>query len=237
MADKPPVPGPTLAEKRQKTIQLLIDSFASDRLSVEDFESRLDLAHRAGDVNALDEVTRDLVRPAPATAQAAPPATPPQARLARVRESQFFVAIMGGFERKGAWTPARRTRIFAFMGGAVLDFREANFGPGVTEIQLFTMMGGVEIIVPPGMAVDSGGIAIMGSFAHEPDSAPGTAADRAGTGQYSGSAREMPTIRVGGLAVMGGVEVHVRLPGESARDARRRARAERKRLRRGDPNP
>jgi hypothetical protein len=37
-------------------------------------------------------------------------------------------------------------------------------------------------------------------------------------------------VRVTGLALMGGVDVMVRYPGESARDAKRRNREERKRL-------
>jgi len=223
MADKPPVPGPTLAEKRDNTIKLLIDSFASDRLTVEDFESRLDRAHRAADVGSLDNLVADL----PATAAGKAPATAPATarvpvRPEHIRESQFLVSVMGGFERKGSWIPARTTRVLSFMGGAVLDFREAQLAPGVTELQLFAMMGGVEIIVPPGVAVDSSGIAIMGSFAHGP-------------GQPAGADADAPVIRVGGLAIMGGVEIHVRLPGETAGDVRRRLREERKQLRRGTP--
>jgi hypothetical protein len=42
-------------------------------------------------------------------------------------------------------------------------------------------------------------------------------------------------VKVSGLAIMGGVELSVRLPGESAGDARRRLRAEKKRLKRGNP--
>jgi hypothetical protein len=221
MADKSPVPGPTLAEKREKTIQLLIDSFASDRLTVEDYESRLDLANKATKITALEKIVEDL----PAARDAESPATAPAplpapARPENIRESQFLAAVLGGVERKGGWTPARKTWLLSFMGGAVLDFREAHLPPGVTEVELFVMMGGVEIIVPPGVAVDSSGIAIMGSFEHGPGAPPGMPADA-------------PVIRVGGFALMGGVEVHTRLPGESARDAKLRRREERKRLRRG----
>ena len=61
--------------------------------------------------------------------------------------------------------------------------------------------------------------AIMGGFDHvgdpvQPDSMDG------------------PTLRISGLALMGGVDVTVRHPGESARDARRRRRLERKEMKR-----
>jgi hypothetical protein len=219
MADKPPLPGPALAEKREMTIQLLIDSFASDRLSVEDFESRLDRAHKARDLPSLEDLVSDL----PEKAEGQPitqagPGLPSPARPEHIRESQFLVSIMGGTERKGSWTPARTTRVLAVMGGTELDFREAHLPPGVTEVQILALCGGAEIIVPPGVRVDSSGIAIMGGFGH----GPGASAD---------ASPDAPVIRVGGFVLMGGVDIQVRHPGESARDARLRHRHERKQLR------
>lgn len=225
MSSKSPLPGPTLAEKREKTIQLLIDSFASDRLSVEDFETRLDQAHRAADANTLDALIRDLPVPAAASPVPGPVRTtdspypqPVRARPDEVRERQILVAIMGGVDRKGPWVPAQKTIIIAFMGGAALDFREARLPPGVTEVEIFAMMGGVEILVPPNVVVDSSGIAIMGAFEDGP-------------GRTAGLPADAPVIRIGGFVMMGGVEVTVRLPGETAGDAKRRLREERKRLR------
>lgn len=219
MAEKPPVPGPSLSEKREKTIQLLIDSFASDRLSVEDFESRLDRAHKASDLPALEDLVSDL--PAKADVRTTGPAVRGLATPARpedVPESQFLVSIMGGTERNGSWTPARTTRVLALMGGTLLDFREAHLAPGVTEVEVFALMGGAEIIVPPGVRVDSSGIAILGGFGHGP-------------GASAASSPDAPVIRVGGFVFMGGVDIHVRLPGESAREAKQRLRHERKKLR------
>lgn len=213
----------TLNEHRDRTIQTLIDHFAEDRLTVEEFEKRLDVAHRAGTPSDLEKLTADL--PVPASPQ--PPATPlhaahPVRRPATapnedVRENQVLVAVMGGVEKKGRWTPARRTLVFAFMGGVELDFREAILPAGVTEITIFTIWGGVELIVPPGTRVDSSGIAIMGAFEHMAGPQPDDP--------------DAPTIRINGLALMAGVEVHVRYPGESARDAQQRRREEQRRLR------
>jgi hypothetical protein len=229
MSSKSPLPGPTLAEKREKTIQLLIDSFASDRLSVEDFETRLDQAHRAVDANTLDGLIRDLPvpvagQPVPSPAQPLPSPHPqvPRARPDEVRERQVLAAILGGVDRKGPWVPAQKTIIIALMGGAALDFREARLPPGVTEVEIYAMMGGVEILVPPNVVVDSSGIAIMGGFEDGP-------------GRTAGLPADAPVIRVGGIVIMGGVEVTVRLPGETSGDAKRRLRQERKRLRRGEP--
>ena len=91
----------------------------------------------------------------------------------------------------------------AIMGGTELDFREAQLGPGVTNVQVFTIMGGVDIIVPPGLNVESHGIGIMGGFDHRTDIAPGDP--------------NAPTLRITGVACMGGVDITVRHPGERAR--------------------
>ncbi|HSG48741.1 MAG TPA: LiaF domain-containing protein, partial [Longimicrobiales bacterium] len=130
------------------------------------------------------------------------------------KEREIVIAVMGGATRKGRWAPARRNFAFAVMGGTELDFREAVLPPGVTEVQVFTVMGGVEIIVPPGVNVESHGIGIMGGFDH-----------RGGEGSYD---QDAPTLRITGLALMGGVDITERHIGESARDARRRRKLEAK---------
>lgn len=220
MADEPLSRSLTLNEQRDRTIQTLIDHFAEDRLTMEELEKRLDAAHRALKSTELTRLTADLpaqATPAPALEPARTPATRPVQVPENVRDHQVVVAIMGGVEKKGRWTPARKNLVLAFMGGAELDFREAILPPGDVEVQVFTIWGGVEIIVGPGTRVDCGGVAIMGAFEHK----SGAAVDDA----------DAPTIRVTGLALMAGVEVHVRYPGESARDASQRRREERNRLR------
>lgn len=51
--------------------------------------------------------------------------------------------------------------------------------------------------------------------------------------RYKDPGPAAPTVRISGFALMGGVEVLVRYPGETSRDARRRMKEERKRLQRG----
>lgn len=216
MGESDPSRMPALTDQRDRTIQTLIDHFAADRLTVDEFERRLDAAHRALEAAQLRALTADL----PAVPAATPAVSQPVPRLAppgSVRDHQFMAAVMGGVERKGGWSPARRTLIFAFMGGAELDFRETLMPEGITEVQIVAIWGGVEIIVPPGMNVDCSGTAIMGGFEHAP-----------GPAVVDPTA---PTLRITGLAFMGGVDVQTRYPGESARDARNRERAERRRLR------
>lgn len=210
-------------ESRERTIRLLCAHFTHDNLATEEFERRLELAYRAQERAELAALVSDLpALPGGATREGAlTPAPVERGSLAaadEVSEQRVIVAVMGGAECRGQWTPARRNFVIAFMGGAELDFRSARLGPGTTEVTIFAMMGGVEITVPPGMAVESHGVAIMGGFAHTARAA----ADHD---------PEAPRLRINGFALMGGVEIDVRLPGESKRDSRHRLREEHRQLR------
>lgn len=205
-----------LQARREQTIAALCGHFAQDRLTLEEFEQRLDVANRASTLPDLDSLLSDL--PALASAAVPAPAAAPVRPPTHLREDQTLFAIMGGVDRRGHWQPARNTTVITLMGGASLDFREAMLPAGATEITIIAVMGGAEIIVPPGMQVDVGGLAIMGAFEH--------------TENVSGPpAPDAPLLRIDGFVLMGGVEVQVRLPGESAKDTKRREREEKRRQR------
>jgi len=210
-----------LSSTRDVTIEALCEHFANDVMSVEEFERRVEVAHKAQTVEEIKALLRDLPGgDVTAVQQANAPVPAPKQEFgvtaaAHVKEQAFVVACLGGASRKGRWHPARKNYAISVMGGTELDFREAVFGPGITEVQVWAVMGGTEIIVPPGLNVESHGIAILGGFDHlgdtlQPDTPDG------------------PTLRITGLALMGGVDVTVRHPGETAREARRRRKLERK---------
>lgn len=205
--------GPT----RQVTIDALCEHFANDVMTVEEFERRIDVAHGASSVDELRHLLRDLPGGGlPALREASQSVLAGYSTIGsdQVRENGYAVAIFGGTRRTGRWTPARVNTAVAVCGGAELDFREAALGPGVTELRIFAMWGGVEVIVPPGLNVESHGMGIMGGFDH--------AADRSAPDPLA------PTLRISGVALMGGVDINVRHPGESSRDARQRRRHERR---------
>lgn len=220
--------GSELAGTRQEAIDALCEHFANDALSVEEFERRVDLAHKAESTEELRGLLKDLpTGDLPIRREDPSPVRPSRVEAtvpsSRVKERAVMVAALGGVERKGRWIPARQNFGVAVMGGLSLDFREALLPPGVTEVWIFTLMGGAEVVVPPGLTVESDGVAILGSFEHREDV----------------SVREdpnAPILRLKGLSLMGGVDVSVRYVGESERDAKRRAkelRREQRRLKRG----
>ena len=222
MSDDPSQQLVPLKRERENVVKVLIDQYAADNLTVEEFESRLDTAYAASTMKQLQGLLTGLPVLASQTDAPGIPSVK-RARAESVREHGFQIAIMGGYEKKGEWTPPRKLQSLAIMGGAGLDFREARMPPGVTEVNILAIMGGAEILVPPGLAVETHGFGFMGGF---------EGVDQAGVDTDP----DAPRLVIRGLAIMGGVEVTVRLPGETARDARQRrklARKERRRLRQG----
>ena len=193
---------PTLAalrHRRELTIARLCEHFARDHLLPEELEELIDRAHQAKSLAALDHLLEGLPELPSEQSHTGTAVVGPVDRDSQA----VVVAMMAGVERKGAWTPSETNYVVAVMGGSLLDFREARLPPGDTNIVVFAVMGGVEIIVPPGLRVESNGIGIMGAFEHA-----GAAGDTAGGG---------PVLRISGLAMMGAVEIKVRHPKEDKR--------------------
>ena len=228
MKGNPEAGDETLSKVRQATIDRLCERFAEDRLSMDDFERRLDLAHRATTTSQLRSLVAGFPPMTPQRAGGSPaPSTPPGPAFPaetvppeRVPARQFMAGILGASTRGGVWVAPREMYAVALMGGVELDFREAGFGPGVTEVTVFAMWGGVDIIVPPDLQVECNGAGILGGFERTPDELAVASAGSAGP--------ESPVLRVNGVAVMGGVTVSTRLPGEREKDAARRRKLARK---------
>ncbi|MEK6767714.1 MAG: DUF1707 domain-containing protein [Gemmatimonadota bacterium] len=221
MSDQPNVPAsrPPTAERRDITIEALSSLFAAGRLELEEFEARVDRAIRAETVAALDALVADLAPTGEHRTAPAPPREPMGQDLPR--RSRATIAVLSGTQRNGRWFPAPRHVGIALMGGFELDFREAELGPGTTDVYLYTLFGGIGVIVPPDLDVEVGGMAVMGGLTHLASHPARLESQR-------------PRLRIHAYALMGAVDVQVRLPGETAKEARQRLRREQRRLRAGD---
>jgi len=204
---------------RERVAEVLRDALAEGRLDMEEFEERLEATYQARTYGELTPITRDLP-----VAGVAPPHVP---SVSLVKEpvasgswtgrvvggdgtSSWAVAVMSGFQRKGRWTVPKVFNCFAFWGGGEIDLREANFADREVEINCVAIMGGVNIIVPPGVEVVVRGIGIMGGFDHREEGVPGEPG--------------APRVIVNGFAFWGGVGVERKL----TKEERRRLKEERR---------
>jgi hypothetical protein len=212
---------PDLDVERERVIQTLCAQYANDNLTTQELEARFDLAYKAASAADLDALLANLpVLPAPASTRStrsvppAPVATPfygvaPAGEAPREKRT---LAVMSEIKKVGEWVPARRNVVWAIMGSAELDLREALLSQGEIEIDITAVMGEVKVIVPPGLRIACDGVAIMGEFKE---------LHSAGT-EDPGA----PLVRIHGMALMGSVSVKTRLPGESGLAAWRRRKRE-----------
>lgn len=190
------VPGEPIEVVREKVVSALGLHFANDRLSLEELENRLSLVYSAKSNSELTKLLADL--PSPGGLES------PQVTVVPADEAaprRVVLAVMGELRRRGAWNLPRELAVFAVMGNAKLDLRQATFPAGVTTISAFGLMSEITIIVPPDVGVESDGSALMGTV----DSVS------------SGGATSLPghpMIRVNGYALMSSIHVKVRAVGE-----------------------
>lgn len=209
---------------RERVAEVLRDALAEGRLDMEEFGERLDATYSARTYGELAPLTRDLPdggTAGPAVDMVKRPGTAQEGWDARIvggeDASAWGVAVMSGFQRKGRWTAPRRFNCFAFWGGGEIDLREANFADREVTINCVAVMGGMQVIVPPGVEVVVRGVGVMGGFDHREE---GVAGDPGA-----------PRVIVTGFAFWGGVGIErklTRTQKQELREERRRERIERK---------
>jgi hypothetical protein len=191
MAPHLPVP---LGTARERTIELLSEHFANDRLTIDELDERLERAYAATSIAQLDALTADLAGEPPAATP-----LPVESSLAVVRpeESGRIVAIFSETRRGGLWAVPTRLDVTATMSNLTLDLRSALLSPGVTEVHIGAVMASVQIFLPPGVRVVESIRPFMASVTD--DSYGVITADPS-----------VPVIRLSGHAVMAEVRVRTK---------------------------
>ena len=185
-----------IAKVRERIIEQLQLNFAHDNIDDRELETRLEQANSATSKRQLISLVEDLavfeegLDNTDVTSVAGVKINHNQ-----VQEAATLVAILGGSDRKGVWRLARYTNAITFMGGMELDFTQAEMPPGVTELNVFCLMGGLDVKVPPGLSVEVHGIPILGGIDNR----------ARGGGPVGG-----PILRIKGLVIMGGIDVKVK---------------------------
>lgn len=195
MNDPRQLPTRPIEQVRERVVEALSEHFARDHLSLDDLETRMARVYSASTPAEVESLLDGL--PALTVGGPVPAVVEPNAPAPKMRER--LVAILSGIVRRGLWKIPRRLRVVAIMGGVQLDLREAELPPGVTEIRAFVFMGGLDVRVPPGVRLETDGVAIMGGFEDRMDD--------------SGAPKDAPIVRITGVAIMGGVSAQVQAVG------------------------
>jgi hypothetical protein len=205
---------------RERAVEVLRRAATDGQLTVEELEERVPSAYAARTRKELERLTADLsvepldTRSTPAVAGSG----------LRVREgeggSRWVVSIMGGHDKRGRWRPAPRCTVLNIMGGSDIDLNDAELSSPLTEIRMYSIMGGGEIRVPHGVDVQVSNFALMGGN----DVKLGDEAAPPGA----------PTIHIRLVSIMGGADV---LRGRKLTKEERRRERELRKARRRELGP
>ncbi|MFD5868426.1 DUF1707 domain-containing protein [Corynebacterium sp. NPDC060344] len=222
-------------DERGRVADELSNALARGQIDLTEFDER---THRAWSARTRDELADPLADLVPdpwavigGSANSSLPANPapngvvphdaPSSRdLAAVSKahvtgepggSRLSVAIMFGAGQDGDWICPPTHHSIALMGGVELDLRRARFEAPETEIVAIAVMGGIQIIVPEDIRLTVQGTGLMGGF--------GSSDSRDVVISGHDLPPDAPRVRVTGLALMGGVDVH-RVPRGDRRELR-----------------
>jgi hypothetical protein len=187
---------------RDAAAAVVNNALAEGRLTADEHSERLDAIYAAKTQSELVPPLADLPGE-----RAVASATVTSGQLARSKRGSRMVAIFSGTTRKGVWHPEPVIDVLTVFGGAELDFREAVLPGKEIVLRATTVLGGVEITVPPEMQVIDNGVAILGG--------------REIHGDAAAVGPDSPVLRIEGVCVLGGVEVR-RKQRKGARSARSR---------------
>jgi class 3 adenylate cyclase len=144
-----PAPGVRLGDAdREQVAALLREHCVEGRLTLDEFSSRLDALYAAGTDAELAAVLRDL-----------PERT---SEPARGKRRSWLVTLLGSVQRRGPWRVPKRIFAFSLVGSPDLDFRRAVIEAEEVRITSFALMGALTAIVPAGVDVELGGLALVG---------------------------------------------------------------------------
>ena len=167
--------------ERDAAASRLQAAFAEGRLDDTEFDERMRAALTARTRTDLARLTTDL----PAEALAPLPVPAGQ------QPGRFAVTFKSSLRRAGRWRVPERLTTVVYKGEGLLDLRAAELTAPVTTISAVAYKSRIDILVPPGVRVEAGGLSVSTGGA-EPE-AP-----------LSGNA---PVVHVRGYSYKGTVEV------------------------------
>lgn len=192
------------------------EGYATDLLDTDELDRRLEALEHAATASEIAALIDDLA--APIVVSDVPGAeSVALVPIENVALTGSIRAIFAETKRAGPWTPARSNAVSTVFASVRLDLREAQLAAGVTAFEVNVVVGELEVIVPPGLAVDVECNTLFGEVDQD-ESLAGA--------PPMGHAR----IRITGRVWFGSVTIREQFVGESKSEARKRRKAERKRL-------
>lgn len=122
------------------------------RLSLDELGVRLDGAYAATTRNELSALVADL--PQDSHLRASP--------TGEQGPTRWWVSPIGGLRRSGHYRLPDHQVVVSLLGRVYLDLRGAELDGGLAKVTVISLVGGTDVVVPPGLNVDVGGFNLLG---------------------------------------------------------------------------
>lgn len=129
-------------DDRNAVIDRIQDAAGRGFLTIDELESRIELASAAKTRAELDPLTADL--PAAGSSVVGPPG--------------IVAATLSNTRRQGYWEVPGRLQVNVTLGKVVLDFTQAKLTTPTVEVEVRGMLASIDVLVPAGMRVDISGL-------------------------------------------------------------------------------
>ena len=138
--------------ERDQAVARLREAAAEGRLTLGEFADRMEQAYGSRTRDELERLGADL----PTASHGKLPARATRAR-------RWIVAVMSETVRRGRWKVADEATALTVMGNLTLDLRDAILSSPEVTLRIVNVMGNTRVIVPEGVSVDVGGLALLGN--------------------------------------------------------------------------
>jgi hypothetical protein len=173
---------------REAAVARLEKALGEGRITVDEFRQRTEGAYAAVRAGELEPLLADL------------PATPSEVEMVGSRPPARVVNVMGDIKLDGGAPVPRRAG--TGMGDIRVDLRNLRTDADVVELDLFTGLGDIEVIVPEGVDAQLEGWSVLGNRKIELAAVPRLA----GT----------PRVVVRAHAILGDLRLRSLTPGETS---------------------
>jgi hypothetical protein len=148
--------------EREHATDVLRVAASEGRLNVDELEDRLASVYNVRTRTELDRLIADVNPDRLGHGQVTPGTRGGPTVQDGPGGERWVISIMSGHERGGRWRIGPRCTVLNFMGGSDIDLNDAELADPVTQLNVYSIMGGAEVRVPHGVDVQVTNFALMG---------------------------------------------------------------------------
>ncbi len=180
--------------RKRVLIDVLTERYARDELPVEEYERLVADIHRADDPREL-AVVGEIV--SGFNGEGRLEGAERRQTPVRTGDVQNEASILSERRHGGDWLRKRNVAASTVLGSQIFDFRDVALPPGETLLELFVLLGSVEIIVPDDLAVRMEAVPVAGDAT-------------LGRGVLTREREGRPVLVVSGSVLLGSIAVKAR---------------------------